>query len=186
MIVYVHAPPYVCVVSVVRFHVVPSHQSTVYALLKYLLIVIVWPAAVAVASRMILLFILQSAFSVVAWVNVTVVDANVTLAGLSPLTLVHPLKIYHVSHVALISVTFPYLYVHAPLIVSTHNQLFNVKLYILLSYQHAYVVLLAFALVAGVAAVPLGFQTLVIFIVLGIVGCVHKLANVKLVHHDII
>ncbi len=38
VIVYVHAVAYVCVVSAVRFHVVPSHRSTVYALAKYLLI----------------------------------------------------------------------------------------------------------------------------------------------------
>ena len=38
LIVYVHGVEYVCVVSAVRFHVVPSHQSTVYAFAKYLLI----------------------------------------------------------------------------------------------------------------------------------------------------
>ena len=53
MIVYVHAVAYVCPVSAVRFHAVQSHQSTVYALAKYLLIVIVCCAAVDVASRII-------------------------------------------------------------------------------------------------------------------------------------
>jgi hypothetical protein len=140
VIVYVHTPVYVCVISdeTVCF-ALPSHQSTVYELEKYLLIFIVLLVAVAVASRIILLFILQSAFNVVACVNVTVVDADVALAGLSPLTLVHPLKIYHVSHVALIVTSFSYLYVQAPLVVSTPVQLCNSKLNIFLSYQHAYV-----------------------------------------------
>ena len=35
---YVPAVAYVCVISSVRFHVVPSHRSTVYAFAKYLLI----------------------------------------------------------------------------------------------------------------------------------------------------
>ena len=54
-----------------------------------------------------------------------------------------------------------------------------------LAYQHAYVVLAAFALAVFVAAVQLGFHTLVIFLVLRVHGDVHRFANVKLVHHDI-
>ena len=53
MIVYVQTSLYVCVVSEVIFPVVPSHQSTVYAFAKYLLILKVWLADVAVASRII-------------------------------------------------------------------------------------------------------------------------------------
>ena len=167
--------------SHLKIHVVPSHQSTVYALLKYLLIFIVWPAVVAVASRIILLFILQSAFIVVACVNVTVVGFAVVLAGLSPFTLVHPLKIYHVLHVALIITCFWYLYVHAPLVVSTHDQLFNVKLYVFLSYQHAYVVFVAFAVVTKLAALVPGFHTLAHLYVDQLPGLVHKFANVRFV-----
>ena len=38
MMVYPLATLYVCLVATVRFHVVPSHRSTVYALAKYLFI----------------------------------------------------------------------------------------------------------------------------------------------------
>ena len=58
--IYVHTHVYVCVSLTDRFHIVPSHQSTVYELAKYLLIVNVLPAAVAIASRIISLFIVHS------------------------------------------------------------------------------------------------------------------------------
>jgi hypothetical protein len=46
--------------------------------------------------------------------------------------------------------------------------------------------LLAFAVATFIAALVHGFQTLVIFKVLEILGAVHKLANVKLVPLGII
>ena len=54
-----------------------------------------------------------------------------------------------------------------------------------LSYQHTYVVLLAFALLTLVALDVLGTHTLVIFLLLGVLGAVHKLTNIKLVPPDI-
>jgi hypothetical protein len=45
--------------------------------------------------------------------------------------------------------------------------------------------LLAFAVATFIAALVHGFQTLVIFKVLEIVGAVHRLLNVKLVHSGI-
>ena len=114
---------------------------------------------------------------------VTVVLALFAFAGASPLSFVQFEKLYHalVFAIALILTCFPYLYVHAPLTLLIHVHLFNVNVYVLLSYQHAYVVLLAFALAAFVAALVPGFHTLVIFLVLGVLGAVHKLDNVKLV-----
>ena len=79
----------------------------------------------------------------------------------------------------------PYLYVHPPFALDTHVHAFTVNVYVFLAYQHAYVVLVAFAVASFVAAVQLGFQILVIFLVLGVLGAVHKFVNVKLVHHDI-
>ena len=58
----------------------------------------------------------------------------------------------------------------------------SVKSYNVLSYQHAYVVLVAFVLAVFVADTDeLGSHTLVITLVLDILGAVHRLANVKLV-----
>ena len=83
--------------------------------------------------------------------------------------------------VALIDALAQYLYVHAPLTVLIPVPLLSVNTYVVLSYQHAYVVFVALAVVALVAAVDPGVQTLVIFKLLGVLGAVHKFANVKLV-----
>ena len=83
--------------------------------------------------------------------------------------------------VALIFAVAPYLYVHAHVTDVIHVDVFSFNVYVSLSYQHAYVVLLAFAVALFVAAVVHGFHSLVIFNVLGVLGAVHKLANVKLV-----
>ena len=77
------------------------------------------------------------------------------------------------------------MYVHAPLTLLIHVHLFNVSVYVFLSYQHAYVVFEAFAVATFVAAFVHGSQALVIFLLLGILGAVHRLDNVKLVHSGI-
>ena len=134
--------------------------------------------------------VLSSAFAVnvVFCVSVTDVVALLALAGLFPLFVVQLENAYHtlVSAVALIFTVFPYLYVqaHVTFVIPVH--LFNVSVYVSLSYQHAYVVFDAFAVTTFVAAVVDGFHTLVIFRVLGVVGCVHRLDNVKLVPLGII
>jgi hypothetical protein len=123
-------------------------------------------------------------------VIVTVVLALFAFAGASPLFFVQFEKLYHalVFAVALILTCFPYLYVfalsvfvHPLLTLLIHVHFVNVNVYVFLSYQHAYVVLLAFAVVALDALDVPGSHTLVIFLLLGIVGAVHKLLNVKLV-----
>ena len=125
---------------------------------------------------------LHTAVIDVACVIVTVVGLAVRLAGVFPLFLIHPLKTYPLAvlHVALILTHELYLYVHAPFTLDTHVHAVKLNAYVFLVYQHAYVVLAAF-----VAAVQLGFQILVIFLVLDVLGAVHRFANVKLVHHDI-
>ena len=92
-------------------------------------------------------------------------------------------KLYHaaVFTVALIFAVAPYLYVHAHVTHVIHVDVFNVNVYVSLSYQHAYVVLLAFAVALFVAALVQGFHSLVIFRLLGVVGWSHRLVNVKLV-----
>ena len=121
---------------------------------------------------------------------VTVVLALFAFAGASPLFFVQFEKLYHalVFAVALILTCFPYLYVfalsvfvHPLLTLLIHVHFVNVNVYVFLSYQHAYVVFVAFALATLLAALVPGFHTLVIFLLLGIVGAVHKLLNVKLV-----
>ena len=130
---------------------------------------------------------LHTAVIDVACVIVTVVGLAVRLAGVFPLFLIHPLKTYPLAvlHVALILTHELYLYVHAPFTLDTHVHAVKLNAYVFLVYQHAYVVLAAFAVVAPVAAVQLGFQILVICLVLRVHGDVHRFANVKLVHHDI-
>ena len=72
---------------------------------------------------------LQSAFIVVACVNVTVVGFAVVLAGAFPLTFVHPLNTYPLAviHVALIVAHELYLYVHAHATLATPFQAVNVN-----------------------------------------------------------
>ena len=74
---YVHGVEYSCVVSAVRFHVVPSHQSTVYALEKYLFIFKVWFAAVDVASITISLLISCAFTTHIANVPISPMSHNV-------------------------------------------------------------------------------------------------------------
>jgi len=116
-------------------------------------------------------------------VIVTVVGVALKLAGVFHSFTVQLLKIYHfdVSGVALIVAVSQCLYVPPPVTELIHVHSFNVNTYVFLAYQHAYVVLLALALAAFVAALVPGFHSLVIFLVLGVLGAVHRLANVRLV-----
>ena len=121
---------------------------------------------------------------------VTVVLALFAFAGASPLFFVQFEKLYHalVFAVALILTCFPYLYVfalsvfvHPLLTLLIHVHFVNVNVYVFLSYQHAYVVLLAFAVVTKLAALVPGFHTLAHLYVDQLPGLVHKFANVRLV-----
>ena len=77
------------------------------------------------------------AVRVVFCVSVTVVLADVALAGAFPLFFVHPLKIYPlaVSGVAEIFTDVPYLYVHPHDTLLIHVHLFNVSVYVFLWNQ---------------------------------------------------
>ena len=94
-------------------------------------------------------------------------------------------NVYHGDTVADIFTDVQYLYVHPHDTLLIHFHAFNANEYVFLAYQHAYVVFAAFAVAAFVAAVQLGFHTLVIFLVLRDHGDVHRFANVRLVHHEI-
>ena len=113
---------------------------------------------------------------------VTVVGVALKLAGVFHSFTVQLLKIYHfdVSGVALIVAVSQYLYVPPPVTELIPVHLFNVNTYVLLAYQHAYVVLLALALAFSVAALVPGFHSLVIFLVLGVLGAVHNSESVRL------
>ena len=61
MIVYIQSHVYVCVLLTETVSTgLPSHQSTIYALEKYLLTAIVLPVEVVVASRIISLLVAHS------------------------------------------------------------------------------------------------------------------------------
>ena len=93
---------------------------------------------------------------------VTVVGDVVKLAGVSHAFTVHPLKIYPLAvfGVALIFTTCSYLYVHAHDTLLIHVDVFSVKVYIFLLYQHAYAVLSALVSSIKVAGVLPGSHSL--------------------------
>ena len=108
--------------------------------------------------------------------------------GVSHVVLVQFTHVYPFVTVASIATVAPYLYdtafvvlVHPLLTALIHVHFANVKLYIFLSYQHAYVVVLAFAVVTKLAALVHGAHTLAHLYVDHVHGLVHRFANVKLV-----
>lgn len=110
------------------------------------------------------------------------------VVGFVPLVFVQLPHVYQLVTVASIATVAPYLYdfalvvvVHPLLTELIHAQIANVKLYVFLSYQHAYVVLLAFAVVTRVAALVHGVPTLAHLYVDQLPGEVHTFDNVKLV-----